>query len=174
MMADFTDLNDVIVDGVVQASGKLKGGQQATEQGDAVLLGADHKIPSSMVPSQEHTPAQVVQNESGITIDGTQLQNATVSRPGLMTAAEVLALDALNTAVGDLQDADGKDPFIITGDGSTKSFSITHNLGHMPVWSMYTSAGDAYITDITVTETTAVVSFFEAPSSGTQYRLVLR
>ena len=48
MMADFTDLNDVIVDGVVQASGKLKGGQQATEQGDAVLLGADNKIPSSM------------------------------------------------------------------------------------------------------------------------------
>lgn len=46
-MADFTDLNDVIVDGVVQASGKLKGGQQATQSGDAVLLGSDLKIPTA-------------------------------------------------------------------------------------------------------------------------------
>ena len=40
--------NNLSVDGSVTASGKLGGGVQASSKGDAVLLGSDGKVPSSL------------------------------------------------------------------------------------------------------------------------------
>lgn len=48
-MVDYTNLSDVAVDGDVIASKKLKGGQQASDEGDAVLLDASGKVPSGFV-----------------------------------------------------------------------------------------------------------------------------
>ena len=41
--------NGVQADGDVSAAGKLRAQTQATEQGDAVILGADGKVPSDLV-----------------------------------------------------------------------------------------------------------------------------
>lgn len=46
----------------------------------------------------------IVQNASGITINGTALQTATTARAGLMTPTEVLAIDTLNTNLGLAED----------------------------------------------------------------------
>lgn len=47
---------------------------------------------------------KIVQNASGITINGTALQTATTARAGLMTPTEVLAIDTLNTNLGLAED----------------------------------------------------------------------
>lgn len=46
----------------------------------------------------------IVQNASGITINGTALQTATTARAGIMTPTEVQAIDALNTNLGLAED----------------------------------------------------------------------
>lgn len=46
----------------------------------------------------------IVQNSSGITINGTSLQTATTARAGIMTPTEVQAIDALNTNLGLAED----------------------------------------------------------------------
>lgn len=61
------------------------------------------------------------------------------------------------------------------GDGSTTSFTVTHNLGSLDVIvQVYTvSGGDAVETDVTHTSTSAVtVSFASAPTND-QYRVVV-
>lgn len=40
--------NNLNIDGTVKATGKLGGGVQASNEGDAVLLGSDGKVPSSL------------------------------------------------------------------------------------------------------------------------------
>lgn len=41
--------NGLTVDGTVTATGKLGGGIQASNEGDAVLLGSGGKIPTSLI-----------------------------------------------------------------------------------------------------------------------------
>lgn len=41
--------NSLNVDGSITASGRLGGGVQASNEGDAVLLGSDGKIPISLI-----------------------------------------------------------------------------------------------------------------------------
>ena len=45
--------DSISIDGNVTASGKLGGGTQASQAGDAVLLGSDGLIPASLLPSMD-------------------------------------------------------------------------------------------------------------------------
>ena len=45
--------DSISIDGNVTASGKLGGGTQASQAGDAVLLGSDSLIPASLLPSMD-------------------------------------------------------------------------------------------------------------------------
>ena len=59
-----------------------------------------------------------------------------------------------------------------TGNGSTKVFSITHNLGAIPVIQVFNGSGQYFLADMTCTATTASFSFNTAPSSGVTYTVV--
>lgn len=112
--------NGIQADGDVSASGKLKAQTQATEQGDAVILGADGKVPAELLDSP-HT-------------------------------------------------------WTITGDGTQTVFTHTHNLGYIPRCTMYKVNGSNYelfITDVSMTSTTATATFHTAPASGTTFLVVM-
>lgn len=91
-MADYTNYSDVVVDGVVQASGKLKGGVQASEAYDAVLLGDDGRIPEELLPEGFVATVPV----ESISISGT-LSGETGGT--LTLVAEVSPENATNRAV---------------------------------------------------------------------------
>ena len=59
----------------------------------------------------------------------------------------------------------------VSGNGSSKSLSATHNLGVLPAVTIYRD-GELYITDITVTTTQVTLSFNTAPVSGTVFDLI--
>ena len=61
----------------------------------------------------------------------------------------------------------------ITGDGSAKSFTVTHDLGRMPTVQVYNSSGEQVLPDITVTTTTAVLTFNTAPLNAVTYSVVI-
>lgn len=61
----------------------------------------------------------------------------------------------------------------ITGDGSAKSFTVTHDLGRMPTVQVYNSSGELVLPDITVTTTTAVLTFNTAPLNAVTYSVVI-
>lgn len=63
----------------------------------------------------------------------------------------------------------------ITGDGSTKNFTITHNLGSTyVVVQVFTSSGEEVITDITRNSPVTVkVGFATAPASAAIYQVVV-
>ena len=60
----------------------------------------------------------------------------------------------------------------ITGDGSTKSFTITHSIGSMPQVQVFDSSGVFVLTKVTSGSSTAVVEFNTAPGSGVTYSVV--
>ena len=60
----------------------------------------------------------------------------------------------------------------ITGDGSTKSFTITHSIGAMPVVQVFDSSGVFVLTKVTSGTSTAVVEFNTAPGSGVTYSVI--
>ena len=60
----------------------------------------------------------------------------------------------------------------ITGDGSTKSFTITHSIGSMPVVQVFDSSGVFVVTKVTSGSSTAVVEFNTAPGSGVTYSVI--
>lgn len=60
----------------------------------------------------------------------------------------------------------------ITGDGSTKSFTVTHNLGRIPTVQIVNSSGEVVYPDVTATATTAVVSFNTAPVNAATFTII--
>ena len=87
--------------------------------------------------------------------------------PGLTTAAGNVAIDT--TIIG------RKYSTTITGDGSTTSFQITHNLGTTDVIvGCRDSTGTVIFPDDAPTSTSAVtVSFGTAPATGVTYRITV-
>ena len=59
----------------------------------------------------------------------------------------------------------------VSGNGSAKSLSASHNLGVLPAVTIYKS-GELYITDMTVTTTQVTLTFNTAPTSGTVFDLI--
>lgn len=59
----------------------------------------------------------------------------------------------------------------VSGNGSSKSLSASHNLGVLPAVTIY-KAGELYITDMTVTTTQVTLTFNTAPTSGTVFDLI--
>lgn len=59
----------------------------------------------------------------------------------------------------------------VSGNGSSKSLSASHNLGVLPAVTIY-KAGELYITDMTVTTTQVTLAFNTAPTSGTVFDLI--
>ena len=58
-----------------------------------------------------------------------------------------------------------------TGDGSTKVFALTHNLGGMPAVTLYKGSA-MMLTDTEATATTVKFTFNTAPASGVQFTAV--
>ena len=106
-----------------------------------------------------------VKNGGKVSIDGSgnmSVPEATTSASGLMSTADKAKLNGLRA------------PWrgTVTGNGSSKTLTATHNLGVIPIVSIYTSSGELYMTDMTVTTTQITLSFNTAPASGTTYILV--
>ena len=59
-----------------------------------------------------------------------------------------------------------------TGDGTTKTFTLTHGIGAMPAVTLYKGSA-LMITDTEVTTTTVKFTFNTAPASGTTFTAVL-
>lgn len=60
----------------------------------------------------------------------------------------------------------------VTGNGSSKTLSATHQLGAVPIVYIYKS-GQQYFTDVSSTSTQVTLSFNTAPASGTVFDLIL-
>ena len=60
----------------------------------------------------------------------------------------------------------------ITGDGSTKTWTLTHGLGGIPLTQIYDASGNLLMTDVVCTTTTIKLTFNTAPTSGTSYTVV--
>ncbi|MGN0138267.1 MAG: hypothetical protein ACI381_06660 [Candidatus Methanomethylophilaceae archaeon] len=60
----------------------------------------------------------------------------------------------------------------VTGDGSTKTWTLTHGLGGIPLTQIYDASGNLLMTDVVCTTTTIKLTFNTAPSSGTNYTVV--
>ena len=60
----------------------------------------------------------------------------------------------------------------VTGNGSSKTLSVSHQLGAVPIVYIYKS-GQQYLTDIASTSTQVTLSFNTAPASGTVFDLIL-
>lgn len=168
----------------------------------------------------------VVQAATGITINTTELQDASSTDDGLMTSTLYNKLDGIEagaqvnvhadwsendnsedsyiankptlgtaaacdtgTSEGDVPviDSNGKIPSsvipalsytkryagTITGDGSTTSFTLTHDLGAIPEVSIYNSSGVRTATRMTVSTTQVVVSFKYAPAANETFSVIV-
>ena len=60
----------------------------------------------------------------------------------------------------------------VTGDGSTKTWTLTHGLGGIPLTQIYDASGNLLMTDVVCTTTTIKLTFNTAPTSGTSYTVV--
>ena len=60
----------------------------------------------------------------------------------------------------------------VTGNGSSKTLSVSHQLGAVPIVYIY-KGGQQYLTDIASTSTQVTLSFNTAPASGTVFDLIL-
>lgn len=60
----------------------------------------------------------------------------------------------------------------ITGDGTTASFTLTHNLGKLPTVTVYDSSGNMTLVQFSATTTQLTFTFSTAPASGTTYTVV--
>lgn len=141
--------------------------------------------------------ADVVQNTSGVSVLDVALQNSTDSQPGLMSAADHSTLTTLKTTVAGKQDkltfdstptSGSTNPVTsggvysaintksyrgsFSGDGSTKEFTLTHNLGAIPTVQAFDSTGQYFLTDMVCTTTTVKFIFNTAPASGASYTVV--
>ena len=90
-MVDYTDLSDVIVDGDVVASRKLKGGQQAINEGEAVLLNASGKVPKELIDSEFITESELdsILSGSGTDQSYTKVWRGTIQGDGSSTSLSV-------------------------------------------------------------------------------------
>jgi len=89
---------------------------------------------------------------------------------GGYTGSEQAFIAALNAAAS-FDSATTKYLTTITGDGSTKAFTVTHNLGHQYVLTQIFDANRNLVhADVNcVSETALTVTFAIAPTSGTTY-----
>ena len=60
----------------------------------------------------------------------------------------------------------------VSGDGSTKTWTLTHGLGGIPLTQIYDSSGNLLMTDVVCTSTTVKLTFNSAPASGVSYTVV--
>lgn len=127
-----------------------------------------------------------ITNGGGLTISGSPITTSgsiTVGHTNSVTAQTTQAvypikidanghISAYGSAVTILQKYSGT----ITGDATTKNFTITHNLGSRDVIvQVYDGTSyDEVIVDITRTSTSAVtIGFASAPATGTTYKVVV-
>lgn len=121
-----------------------------------------------------------------------------VSAADVLSAEDVPDLDASKIVSGTfsperVSDADATDGYVlvynndaleygyrtsyasvqITGDGSTTSFTVTHNLGVLPIITMYNADNKVVYTDVEATTSVVTVSFNTAPTADETYTLVL-
>lgn len=170
-MVDYTNYSDVIVDGIVQASGKLKGGEQATEAYDAVLLGSDLKVPSGMLPdlsvevdlSDYYTKDQV----DGLLDDKASKDDVADVVEEILGGGDGSGGEPTGAAYTRVQ------RLTATGDGASTSLTVPHSLGAVPAVVVYDSSGRLFLTDTTATATDVTLSFETAPGSGTAYTVVV-
>lgn len=182
-MADYTNLSDVVVDGDIVASRKLKGGQQAINEGDAVLLTASGKIPPEFVDVN-------VDLSGYVTIASfTQTLSNYVTTAGLNSTLGSYVTDSeLSAQLGSYVTDSELDQKLagtstgqaytkvwrgtLAGNGSSTSLSATHNLGVVPSVTIYKN-GELYFTDVIVTETQVTLTFATAPSANDVFTLVM-
>lgn len=182
-MVDYTNLSDVVVDGDVVASRKLKGGQQAINEGDAVLLTASGKIPPEFVDVNVDLSGYVTVISFTQTLSNyvtSSLLNSTLGSyvtdselsgtlNGYVTDSE-LDQKLAGTSTGQAYTKVWRGT--VTGNGTSTSLSTTHNLGVVPVVTIYKN-GEQYFTDMTVTETQVTLTFATAPSTNDTFSLVV-
>lgn len=151
-------LSPIKTNGYITADGKIRG-LQATEPGDAVMLGDDGKIPSEFVGDLEnyYTKDEVDQ----------AIADAAPDLSVYYTKTEVDGLlDGLSAGMCRVQ------RLTVTGDGSRTDLTAEHTLGTVPAVSIYKD-GAAYGTDMTVTESGITLHFNTAPEDGVKYTLVV-
>lgn len=127
-----------------------------------------------------------ITNGGGLTISGSPITTSgsiTVGHTNSVTAQTTQAVYPIKidanghiSAYGDAVTILKKYSETITGDATTKNFTITHNLGSRDVIvQVYDGTSyDEVIVDITRTSTSAVtIGFASAPATGTTYKVVV-
>ena len=201
MAGTIRNLSDTEVVDDLTVTGKIRGAQ-ATQEGDAIMLGANNKIPSQFYDqatvdlSQYYTKSEVytkaeVNNLLNGKLDSDALDGyaTTAQVTGLLsgyvpttrtingkTLSGNITLSAAD--VGAAVAANWSQQF--TGNGTAKTFSYNHNKGTTALvhdlWK-YDSTNqrwELYITDISITATQVVIDFYNAPTSSDQFIIVLR
>ena len=167
-MVDYTDLSDVIVDGDVVASRKLKGGQQAINEGEAVLLNASNEGEAVLLNASGKIPSEFIDSNVDL--------SDYVTTAGLDSTLESYVTDSeldqklAGTSTGQAYARVWRG--MVTGTGSSISLNATHNLGVLPSVTIYKN-GKLYFTDISVTETDVTLIFSTAPGIDDVFSLVV-
>lgn len=195
------DLSSRSIEGSLTVTGKIRG-LQGTVEGDAVMLGANGKIPTDKydqttvdlsnyyTKSEVYTKTEVDSKLNG-KLDSSALAGyATTAYVTSALAAYVPTARTVNgkaltgnitlTAadVGAAPEAPWSHEF--TGNGTTKTFTYAHDRGTDAVshdlWKYDTtnSRWELYITDLAVTSTQVTVDFYDAPTSSDKFKIVLR
>lgn len=172
-MADaIRHLSPVDIDGTLEVSGKIRG-LQATEPGDAIMLGEDGKVPSELVDigtvdlsdyyTKEETDSLLDAKADSSEI-ATIVEDILAGGDGTGTAPAPGEAEVSYTRVQRLT---------VTGNGSSTSLSASHSLGAVPAVTVYDPSGQVYLTDTVATATQITLNFTTAPASGTSYTLVV-
>ena len=201
MAGTIRNLSDTEVVDDLTVTGKIRGAQ-ATQEGDAIMLGAGAKIPTQFYDqatvdlSQYYTKSEVYTKAEVDGLLGGKLGSDALN--GYATTAQVTGLLSgyvptsrtingkalsgnitLSAAdVGAAVAANWSQQF--TGNGTSKTFTYSHNknttaLVH-DLWK-YDSTNqrwELYITDISITATQVVIDFYNAPTASDQFIIVLR
>lgn len=90
-----------------------------------------------------------------------------------VTATELGYLDGVTSGIqGQLDAKATRYAGTVSGDGSTKTWDLTHGLGGRPVVTVFDADGNEVITDLKVTATTITVTVNTALESGVQLNVV--
>ena len=186
---------------------------QATQAGEAVVLGSDGKVPARLVPDQSvdlsgyytkvetdnllddkadvsdlasyYTQTQVNGLLGGYVPQTRKVNNKALSSDISLSAGDVGAVPTSRKVNGKPLSSDvtltasdvGAAPteYTFIGNGSVTSFTVTHNKGRLPTFTLYKmtgSQGELYITDAVATTTTIVFTFASAPATADTFKVV--
>lgn len=161
---------------------------QATQAGEAVVLGSDGKVPANLVPDQSvDLSGYYTKVETDNLLDDkadvsdlasyyTQTQVDGLLR-GYVPQTRKVNGKPLSSDISLTASDVGAAPteYSFTGNGSATSFTVTHNKNRLPTFTLYKmsgSQGELYITDAVATTTTIVFTFASAPTTADTFKVV--